>query len=81
MRKRAEEHCGKKVLEEALLLELGWCMSEVVVLYLTCERYRSQGCHVEDNRGQRVISEKRLEQMKWCGCMGKVVWFRKVKVQ
>ena len=64
MRKRAEEHCGKKVLEEALLLELGWCMSEVVVLYLTCERYRSQGCHVEDNRGQRVISEKRLEQMK-----------------
>ena len=41
LRKQVKEHCGKDVLEEACLLELEWCTEEVVVLYLTCERYGS----------------------------------------
>jgi len=36
---------------------------------------------VEDNRGQGVISRKKLEGMKWCGCIGKVVQPRGAKVQ
>ena len=39
------------------------------MLYLTCERCGSQGCHVEDNRGQGVISRKKLKEIKWCGCV------------
>ena len=31
LRKKAEEHCGKGILEEAQLLELGWCTREVIV--------------------------------------------------
>ena len=73
MRKRVEEHYGKRVPEKACLLELEWCTNEIVVLYLTCERYGSQGCHVEDNRGQGVISRKRLELLNWCGYKGKGV--------
>jgi len=53
LRKRAEEHCGKRVLQEARLLELGW-VTEVVVSYLTC-KYRKKGSHVEDNQGQGVV--------------------------
>jgi len=34
LRRRAEEHCGKGVLEEAHLLELEWCMEEVIVKYM-----------------------------------------------
>jgi len=47
-------------------------MEEVVVSYLTCKRCRSQGCHVEDNREQGVISRRKLEEMKWCGYKEKV---------
>jgi len=68
LRKRAEEHCGKGVPEEAQLWDLGWCMREVVVLYLVCIRCGEQGCHVKDNRDQGVISRRRLEQLNWCGC-------------
>ena len=71
LRKRVEEYCGRGVLEEAQLLELGWCTREVVVLYLTCERCGSQGYHMEDNRGQGVILRRKLEEIKWCGCIGK----------
>jgi len=81
LRKRAEEHCGKGVPEEACLLELGWCTEEVVVSYLTCERCRSQGCHVKDNRRQGVISRKKLEKIKWCGYIGKMAWPREAKAQ
>jgi len=48
---------------------------------MVCERYRSQGYHVEDNRGQGVITKRKLEEMKWCRCMGKMAWPREVKVQ
>jgi len=41
---------------------------EVVVSYLVCVRCGKQGCHVEDNRGQGVISRRRLEQLNWCRC-------------
>jgi len=43
-------------------------MREVVVSYLTCGRCGSQGCYVEDNRGQGVISFERWEMLSWCGC-------------
>jgi len=33
LRKRAEEHCGKRVPEEAQLLELGWYTPEMIVTY------------------------------------------------
>ena len=64
LRKRAEEHCGKGVPGKAQLLELGWYTKEVVVSYLLCERCRSQGCHIENNREQEVISRRKLEGMK-----------------
>jgi len=38
LRKRAEEHCGKGVLEKTCLLELGWCTEEMIVTLL-CHRY------------------------------------------
>ena len=75
-----EEHCGKGVPEEVRLLELEWYTREVVVLYLTCERCGSQGCHVEDNREQGVISRRKLEKMKWCGCIGKMAQPRETKM-
>jgi len=63
LRKRVEEHYGKGVPKEARLFDLGWMTEEVVVLYLVCIRCGEQGCHVEDNRGQEVISRRRLEQL------------------
>jgi len=36
---------------------------------------------VEKNRGQGVILRKRLEEIKWCGCIGKGVCPRKEKAQ
>jgi len=58
LRRRAEEHCGKGVPEEACLLELGWCTEEVIVIYVQCERYGEKGCHVGKNRRQGVIKDK-----------------------
>jgi len=56
-------------------------MEEVIVSYLTCERCGSQGCYVEDNRGQEVISRRKLEEMKWCGCIEKAARPREAKAQ
>ena len=53
----------------------------MVVSYLTYEKCRSQECHMEDNKGQGVISRKKLEEMKWCRCIGKAAWPREEKVQ
>jgi len=36
---------------------------------------------VEDNRGQEVISRRKLEEMKWCGCIEKVARPREAKAQ
>jgi len=51
------------------------------VSYLVRKRCDKKGCHVEENRGQGVISNKRLEEMKWCGCIGEAAWPRGAKVQ
>ena len=45
-------------------MELEWHTKEVIVLYMECEGCGQKGCHVEENRGQRVISDRQ----KWCGC-------------
>jgi len=36
----------------------------MIVSYMECERYGQKGCQMEENRGQRVISDRQ----KWCGC-------------
>ena len=61
--KRAEEHCGKGVLEEACLLELGWYMKEAIVTYVQYERCGEKRCHVEKNRRQGVIKDRQ----RWYG--------------
>jgi len=63
LRIRAEVYCRKDIPEEAWLLELGWMTKEVVVLYLVCERCRNRRCHVEDNRGQEVISSRKQKNL------------------
>jgi len=63
LRKRAEEHCGKGVLQEARLLELGWCTEKVIVTYVQCERCGEKRYHVEKNRRQGVIKDRQ----RWCG--------------
>jgi len=64
LRRRAEEHCGKEVPEEACLLELGWCIEEVIVTYMQCERCREKRYYMEENRRQGVIKNKQ----RWCRC-------------
>jgi len=81
LRIRAEVYCRKGVPEEAQLLELGWMMEEVVVLYLVCERCRDRGCYVEDNRGQGVIFSKKWEALNGCGCKEKAARPREAKTQ
>jgi len=63
LRKRAEEHCGRGIPKETHLLELGWYTREVIVTYVECERCGEKGCHMEENRGQEVISNRQ----RWCG--------------
>jgi len=36
---------------------------------------------MEDNRGQGVISRRKLEEMKWCRCIGKVAQPKEAKAQ
>jgi len=81
LRKRAEKHYEKGIPEETQLWDLGWCTREVVVSYLVCEKCGEKRCHMEDNRGQGVISRRKLKEMKWCGCIGKAAWPREAKAQ
>jgi len=69
LRRRAEEHYGKEVPEEACLLELGWCMEEVIVMYVQCERHGEKRCYVEENRRQGMIKNRQ----RWCGYQEKKV--------
>jgi len=64
LRRRAEEHCEKDVLDKVLLLGLEWCTQEIVVTYVQCKRCGKKGCHVEENRRQGVIKDRQ----KWYGC-------------
>jgi len=53
-----QEHCGEGILDGTCLLELGWYTKEVIVLYVECRRCGQKGYQVEENRGQRVISDR-----------------------
>jgi len=50
LRKKAEEHYSKEVLEEALLLELEWCTKEIIVTYVQYERCGEKECHIKKNK-------------------------------
>ena len=63
LRKRAEKHCGEGIPEEAQLLELGWYVLGIIVIYTNCRRCRRKGSYVEDNRGQGVLQDRTF----WCG--------------
>jgi len=67
LQQRAQEHCEEGIPDKACLLELGWHTKEVIVLYVECEKCGQKGCHIEENKGQRVI----LDRQKWCGCQKK----------
>ena len=41
------------------------------MFYLVCKEYGKQGCHMEENREQGVISRRKLEELKWCGYLRK----------
>ena len=41
-----------------------WSLASLQVSYVKCERCEWKRCHVEENRGQGVISNRQ----KWCGC-------------
>ena len=71
MRRRAEWYCGPMVPQDTELWELGWRGQGAVVTYLKCPRCGKGGCHVEDDRGQRVAPYWKREKMSWCGCKGK----------
>jgi len=58
LRRKAEKHYDKEVLEEACLLELGWCTKKVIVMYVQCERCGEKGCHVEEKRRQGIIKDR-----------------------
>jgi len=55
LRKRAEEHCEKGILEEVQFLELGWYVPGMIVIYTECRGCERKGSYVEDNRGQGVL--------------------------
>ena len=59
-----QEYCGEGIPDEACLLELGWYTKEVIVSYVECKRCRRKEYHIEENRKQRVTSDRQ----KWCGC-------------
>ena len=50
LRKKAKEHCGKGMLEEAILLELEWCTKEVIVTYVQCKRCEEKEYYGKENR-------------------------------
>jgi len=59
LRKKAEDHYSKGVLEKALLLELGWYTKEVIVTYVQCDRCEKKGCYMKENRRQGMIKDKK----------------------
>jgi len=79
-----EEYCGKGVLEEVQLWDLGWYTREIVVSYLTCKCEEKES-HVKDNWGQGVIPFWKWKELSWCRCKGKteekVARPREAKVQ
>jgi len=66
LKKRAEEHCGKGVPEEAQFLELGWYVPGMIVTYTKCKGCGRKEGYAEDNKGQGVLRDRTF----WCGCRG-----------
>jgi len=64
LRKRAEEHCGEGVPEEAQFFELGWCILGMIVTYTKCRGCGRKGSYAEDDRGQGVLRDRTF----WCRC-------------
>ena len=81
LRKKAEEQCGKEVLEEAQLLELGWYTLEIIVTYNECRGCGRKGSYTKDNKGQGVLQDRKF----WCGYQEKeekkAAWPKEAKAQ
>jgi len=58
LRQKVQKHCGEGIPDEACLLELGWYMEEVIVIYVECKKCGKKRCHVEENREQGVIKDR-----------------------
>ena len=58
LRKRVEKHYGKGVLKEAHLLELGWYIKEVIVMYIQYKRCGEKRYDVKKNKRQGVIKDR-----------------------
>ena len=43
-------------------------IEEVIATYVGCRWCRKKGMHREDNRGQGVLRERKLEEAEWCRC-------------
>ena len=41
---------------------------KVIATYIEYRWCGKKGMHRENNRGQRVLRERKLEEAKWCGC-------------
>jgi len=67
LKRRAEKHCEKDVLEEAQFLELGWYMLGMIVTYTECSGCERKRSYAEDDKYQGVLKDR----MFWCRCKGK----------
>ena len=52
----------KDMLEDARPLELGWMTGEIIVTYIECRWCRKKRIYREDNIGQGVLKERKLEK-------------------
>jgi len=52
----------KNMLENMRPLELGWMTGEVIVTYIEYRWCRKKGIYREDNIGQGVLKERKLEK-------------------
>ena len=68
LQQKAQEYCGEGIPDKICLLELEWYIKEVIVLYVKCKRCGRKGCHIEENRKQRVTSDRQ----KWYGCQKRI---------
>jgi len=53
-----EKYCDKGIPKKTHLLELEWCIEEMIVIYVQCERCGEKECHVKENRRQEVIKDR-----------------------
>ena len=66
---KVQEYCEmKNMLEDMRPLELRWMTGEVIVTYIEYRQCRKKGIYREDNIGQGVLKERKLEKAEQCGC-------------